>query len=29
MTGFDTNVLARYYIEDKSDKEAQRERLSA
>ena len=29
MIGLDTNVLARYYIEDKSDSQAQRQRLAA
>ena len=29
MIGLDTNVLARYYIEDKSDDQAQRQRLAA
>ena len=29
MIGLDTNVLARYYIDDKADVEAQRQRLSA
>ena len=29
MIGLDTNVLARYYIEDKTDAEAQRQRLAS
>lgn len=29
MIGLDTNVLARYYIEDEADREAQRQRLVA
>jgi predicted nucleic-acid-binding protein len=29
MIGLDTNVLARYYIDDKADAEAQRQRLAA
>lgn len=29
MIGLDTNVLARYYIEDQADAEAQRQRLAA
>lgn len=29
MIGLDTNVLARYYIEDAADAEAQRQRLAA
>jgi predicted nucleic-acid-binding protein len=29
MIGLDTNVLARYYIEDDADAEAQRQRLAA
>jgi predicted nucleic-acid-binding protein len=29
MTGLDTNVLARYYIADAGDAEAQRQRLAA
>jgi predicted nucleic-acid-binding protein len=29
MIGLDTNVLARFYIEDKSDTEAQRQRIAA
>jgi predicted nucleic-acid-binding protein len=29
MIGLDTNVLARYYIDDASDAEAQRQRLAA
>lgn len=29
MIGLDTNVLARYYVEDKADLEAQRQRLAA
>ncbi|MDR2213994.1 MAG: type II toxin-antitoxin system VapC family toxin [Pseudomonadales bacterium] len=29
MIGLDTNVLARYYIDDAADKEAQRQRLAA
>ncbi len=29
MIGIDTNVLARYYIEDKTDAEAQRQRVVA
>lgn len=29
MIGLDTNVLARYYIEDKTDAEAQHQRLAA
>lgn len=29
MIGLDTNVLARYYIEDASDPQAQRQRLAA
>ena len=29
MIGLDTNVLARYYIEDKKDAEAERQRLTA
>ena len=29
MIGLDTNVLARYYIDDKTDTEAQRQRLAA
>ncbi|MDE3010186.1 MAG: type II toxin-antitoxin system VapC family toxin [Pseudomonadota bacterium] len=29
MIGLDTNVLARYYIEDAADQEAQRQRLAA
>ncbi len=29
MIGLDTNVLARYYIEDNTDAEAQRQRLAA
>ena len=29
MIGLDTNVLARYYIEDKSDAEAGRQRMAA
>lgn len=29
MIGWDTNVLARYYIEDESDSEALRHRLAA
>lgn len=29
MIGLDTNVLARYYVDDKADAEAQRQRLAA
>ena len=29
MIGLDTNVLARYYIDDEADDEAQRQRLAA
>jgi predicted nucleic-acid-binding protein len=29
VIGLDTNILARYYIEDKADKEAQHQRLAA
>jgi predicted nucleic-acid-binding protein len=29
MIGLDTNVLARYYIEDETDAQAQRQRLAA
>ncbi len=29
MIGLDTNILARYYIEDEADKEAQEQRLVA
>ncbi|MDP1650625.1 MAG: type II toxin-antitoxin system VapC family toxin [Rubrivivax sp.] len=29
MIGLDTNVLARYYIDDEADAEAQRQRLAA
>ncbi len=29
MIGLDTNVLARYYIDDAADEEAQRQRLAA
>ena len=29
MIGLDTNVLARYYIDDEADNEAQRQRLAA
>lgn len=29
MIGLDTNVLARYYVEDKADAEAQRQRIAA
>ena len=29
MIGLDTNVLARYYIEDKTDAQAQRQRVAA
>ena len=29
MIGLDTNVLARYYVEDRSDAEAQRQRVAA
>ena len=29
MIGLDTNVLARYYIDDRADAEAQRQRLAA
>ncbi|MDR2243915.1 MAG: type II toxin-antitoxin system VapC family toxin [Burkholderiales bacterium] len=29
MIGLDTNILARYYIDDDADKEAQRQRLAA
>ena len=29
MIGLDTNILARYYIEDKDDKEATHQRLAA
>lgn len=29
MIGLDTNVLARYYIDDETDTEAQRQRLAA
>ena len=29
MIGLDTNVLARYYVEDRADAEAQRQRLAA
>lgn len=29
MIGLDTNILARYYIEDEADKEAQHQRLAA
>jgi predicted nucleic-acid-binding protein len=29
MIGLDTNVLARYYIDDNADKEAQQQRLAA
>ncbi|RLZ10852.1 PIN domain-containing protein [Acinetobacter sp. 2JN-4] len=29
MIGLDTNILARYYIEDQSDNEAQKQRLLA
>ena len=29
MIGLDTNVLARYYIEDKTDAEAERQRMAA
>ncbi len=28
-TGLDTNVLARYYVEDQSDAQAQRQRMAA
>ena len=29
MIGLDTNVLARYYVEDKADVQAQRQRIAA
>jgi predicted nucleic-acid-binding protein len=29
MIGLDTNILARYYVEDKTDAEAERQRLAA
>ena len=29
MIGLDTNVLARYYIDDHTDAEAQRQRVAA
>lgn len=29
MIGLDTNVLARYYVEDRTDAEAQRQRVAA
>ncbi|WGG51552.1 type II toxin-antitoxin system VapC family toxin [Rugamonas sp. DEMB1] len=29
MIGLDTNILARYYIEDRSDAEAERQRIAA
>jgi len=29
MIGLDTNVLARYYVEDKKDAEAERQRMAA
>ena len=29
MIGLDTNVLARYYVEDKADVEAQKQRIAA
>lgn len=29
MIGLDTNVLARYYVDDRADAEAQRQRLAA
>lgn len=29
MIGLDTNVLARYYVDDKADAQAQRQRLAA
>ena len=29
MIGLDTNVLARYYVDDKADVEAQRQRIAA
>lgn len=29
MIGLDTNVLARYYVDDKTDGEAQRQRIAA
>lgn len=29
MIGLDTNVLARYYVEDQSDAEAKRQRTAA
>jgi predicted nucleic-acid-binding protein len=29
MIGLDTNVLARYYVEDQSDAEAERQRMAA
>ena len=29
MIGLDTNILARYYIDDKSDAQAQRQRIAA
>jgi predicted nucleic-acid-binding protein len=29
MIGLDTNVLARYYIDDHADAQAQRQRLAA
>ncbi|MET3106476.1 putative nucleic-acid-binding protein [Oxalobacteraceae bacterium GrIS 2.11] len=29
MIGLDTNILARYYIEDTADKEAQRQRIAS
>ena len=29
MIGLDTNVLARYYVEDRSDAEAERQRMAA
>lgn len=29
MIGLDTNILARYYIDDKSDSQAQRQRIDA
>lgn len=29
MIGLDTNVLVRYYVEDKADPEAERQRVAA
>ncbi|MCX7167912.1 MAG: hypothetical protein NTV11_16785 [Rhodocyclales bacterium] len=29
MIGLDTNVLARYYVEDRKDAEADRQRMAA